>query len=199
MKSRYDDAMLENQRLQDRIDSMEFVRRNYSSSSRQHTNSSISGTNMYLPPTPPNRSARTPSVSRFASVERELEASIPPPYRSRESSVVRRTSRDYSSDRWSSRRDSITMGPYPDNEYITSNKQRPDRWSTTNAPKLSSPNNNSSSLPGSRNFSKEKLARNSSKEILFNIIHHYLNVSIALSSYEYGSLAKLNSFTILYH
>ena len=34
MKSRYDDALLENQRLQDRIDSMEFVRRNYNSSSR---------------------------------------------------------------------------------------------------------------------------------------------------------------------
>jgi hypothetical protein len=33
MKTRYDDALLENRRLQDRIDSMEFVRKNYNSSS----------------------------------------------------------------------------------------------------------------------------------------------------------------------
>ncbi|CAF3944729.1 unnamed protein product, partial [Rotaria magnacalcarata] len=50
IKSRYDDTILENQRLQDRIDSMEFVRRNYNSSSRHLLNSSMSGGNMYLPP-----------------------------------------------------------------------------------------------------------------------------------------------------
>ncbi|CAF4991879.1 unnamed protein product, partial [Rotaria socialis] len=64
-------------------------------------------------------------------------------------SVSRRTSRDYSSDRWSTRHDSSTIGPYADNELITSNKHRPDRWSNTNSPKPSSPNYNSSSLPGS--------------------------------------------------
>ncbi|CAM2701894.1 unnamed protein product [Rotaria socialis] len=149
IKSRYDDTILENQRLQDRIDSMEFVRRNYNSSSRHLLNSSMSGGNTYLPPIPPNRSGRAPSVSRYTSVERELDASIPLPYRSREPSVSRRTSRDYSSDRWSTRHDSSTIGPYADNELITSNKHRPDRWSNTNSPKPSSPNYNSSSLPGS--------------------------------------------------
>ncbi|CAF3472560.1 unnamed protein product [Rotaria sp. Silwood1] len=149
MKSRYDDLLLENQRLQDRIDSMEFVRRNYNSSSRQLMNSSTSGSNSYLPPTPSNRSTRGPSVSRFTSVERDMDLPIPPPYRSRESSVARRTSRDYSNDRWStSRRDSSSMSQYGDNEYTTSNKRRPDRWSTTNSPKTSSPNYNFSSLPG---------------------------------------------------
>ncbi|CAF2508626.1 unnamed protein product [Rotaria sp. Silwood2] len=148
MKSRYDDLLLENQRLQDRIDSMEFVRRNYNSSSRQHINSSASGTNSYLPPTPSNRSARGPSVSRFTSVEREMDLPIPPPYRSREPSVARRNSRDYSNDRWSTRRDSSSMSQYGDNEYTTSNKRRPDRWSAANSPKTSSPNYNFSSLPG---------------------------------------------------
>ncbi len=142
MKSRYDDALLENQRLQDRIDSMEFVRRNYHSSSRP----SIGGG--YLPAPSSNRSGRAPSVSRFASVERETESSIPPPYRSREPSVTRRASRDYSNDRWSSRGDSSSTGSFGDNDSKTSNKHRPDRWSTMNSPNMSSSNYNFSSLPG---------------------------------------------------
>jgi hypothetical protein len=143
MKSRYDDAVLENQRLQDRVDSMEFVRRNYHSSSRP---SVIGG---YLPAPSSNRSGRAPSVSRFTSVERETDPSLPPPpYRSREPSVVRRSSRDYSNDRWSSRRDSSSTGSYGENDMKTSNKRRPDRWSTMNFPNTSSNNNNFSSLPG---------------------------------------------------
>jgi hypothetical protein len=145
MKSRYDDALLDNQRLQDRIDSMEFVRRNYNSSSRQHINSA--GNNLHLPPTP-SRSGRAPSVSRFTSVEREVDPSNIPPYRSREPSVARRNSRDYSSDRWSNRRDSMTSAPYNENDFKTSNKRRPDRWSTMTAPNMSSSNYNFSSLPG---------------------------------------------------
>ena len=105
MKSRYDDSLLENQRLQDRIDSMEFVRRNYHGSSRP----SISGGG-YLPAPTPNRSGRGPSVARYTSVERETDSTVPPPYRSREPSVARRSSRDYSNDRWSSsRRDSSQL------------------------------------------------------------------------------------------
>jgi hypothetical protein len=132
---------LENQRLQDRIDSMEFVRRNYHSSSRP----SISGGG-YLPAPASSRSGRAPSVSRYASVEREIDPSVPPIYRSRESSVARRNSRDYSNDRWSSRRDSSTSGSYGENDVKTSNKRRPDRWSTMNSPNMSS--SNFSSLPG---------------------------------------------------
>jgi hypothetical protein len=154
MKSRYDDALLENQRLQDRVDSMEFVRRNYNSSTRPLYNSSISGGggggNSYLPPTSSSRSGRTPSVSRFTSVEREMDPSIPPPYRSRDPSVSRRNSRDYSNDRWSStsRRDSSTAGSYGENDLKTSNKRRSDRWSAVNSPNMSSSNYNFSSLPG---------------------------------------------------
>jgi hypothetical protein len=143
MKSRYDDAILENQRLQDRIDSMEFVRRNYHSSSRP---SVIGGG--YLPAPASNRSGRAPSVSRYTSVERETDPANVPPYRSREPSVSRRNSRDYSSDRWSSRRDSSTTAPYGENDMKTSNKSRPDRWSTMNSPNMSSFNYNFSSLPG---------------------------------------------------
>ncbi|CAF2190230.1 unnamed protein product [Rotaria magnacalcarata] len=174
IKSRYDDTILENQRLQDRIDSMEFVRRNYNSSSRHLLNSSMSGGNMYLPPIPPNRSGRAPSVSRYTSVERELDASIPPPYRSREPSVSRRTSRDYSSDRWSTRRDSSTIGPYGDNELITSNKHRPDRWPNANSPKPSSPNYNSSSLPGTIYLHVNELH---DLVIVFNILEFDLRVA----------------------
>ncbi|CAF1205039.1 unnamed protein product [Rotaria sordida] len=148
IKSRYDDLLLENQRLQDRIDSMEFVRKTKTPSSRHGSTSSASGANLYLPPTPSSRSGRAPSVSRFTSVERDTDSSIPPPYRSRESSVARRHSRDYSSDRWSTRRDSSSMSQHGDNEYTPSNKRRSDRWSTTNSPKTGSPNYNFSSLPG---------------------------------------------------
>jgi hypothetical protein len=140
MKSRYDDVLLENQRLQDRVDSMEFVRRNYHSS-----RPSVSGGG-YLPAPASNRSGRGPSVSRYTSVERETESSMPPPYRSREPSVARRSSRDYSNDRWSSRRDS--SGSYGENDVKTSNTRRPDRWSTMNSPNMSSSNYNFSSLPG---------------------------------------------------
>ena len=143
MKSRYEDVVLENRRLQDRVDSMEFVRRNYNSSSRP----SIAGG--FLPAPTSNRSGRAPSVSRFTSVERETESSIPPPYRSREPSVSRRNSRDYSSDRWSTRRDSSATGSYGESDSRTSNKRRPDRWSTMNSPNASSSNYNFSSLPGS--------------------------------------------------
>lgn len=128
---------------------MEFVRRNYNSSSRPLVNSSISGASSYLPPTPPTRSGRAPSVSRFTSVEREIEPSIPPPYRSREPSVSRRNSRDYSNERWSTRRDSSTFNPFNESDYLTSNKRRLDRWSTMNSPAMSSPSSNFSSLPGS--------------------------------------------------
>lgn len=138
MKSRYDDVLLENQRLQDRIDSMEFVRRNYHSS-----RPSVVGGG-YLPAPTSNRSTRAPSVSRFTSSERELDSSsIPPPYRSREPSVARRSSRDYSSDRWSTRRDSSSNNSYVDNELRSSNTNRSDRWSTTVSPNLTF-----SSLPG---------------------------------------------------
>ena len=125
---------------------MEFVRRNYNSSSRQLINSSMSGSgggNAHLPPTPSNRSGRGPSVARYTSVERETEPSIPPPYRSREPSVVRRSSRDYSSDRWSS-----TTASHYDNDYKTSNKRRSDRWSSIHPPNTSSSTYNFSSLPG---------------------------------------------------
>lgn len=141
MKSRYDDVVLENQRLQDRIDSMEFVRRNYHSSSRPSMSSGG-----YLPAPISNRSGRAPSVSRFTSVERETDPTIPPPYRSREPSVARRSSRDYSNDRWSSRRDSSASGSYGENDVKTSNKRRSDRWSIMNSPNSSS--SNYSSLPG---------------------------------------------------
>lgn len=143
MKSRYDDIVLENRRLQDRVDSMEFVRRNYNSSSRP----SIAGG--YLPAPASNRTGRAPSISRFTSVERETESFIPPPYRSREPSVSRRSSRDYSNDRWSSRRDSSAAGSYGDDDSRTSNRRRPDRWSTMNSPNASSSDYNFSSLPGS--------------------------------------------------
>ena len=145
MKSRYDDVVLEKQRLQDRVDSMEFVRRNYNSSSRQLLNSSAGG-NSYLPPAS-SRSGRGPSVARYTSVERETDPSLAPPYRSREPSVARRASRDYSSDRWSTRRDSTTNAPY-DHEFSSSNARRPDRWSTATAPNMSSSSYNFSSLPG---------------------------------------------------
>ena len=113
---------------------MEFVRKNYHPSSRTSVGAS------YLPPTPAGRSGRAPSVSRFTSVERETESSIPPPYRSREPSVSRRASRDFSNDRWSS------TSSRPENDYRTSNRRRPDRWSSAiNSPDLSY---NFSSLPG---------------------------------------------------
>ena len=113
---------------------MEFVRKNYHPSSRMSVGAS------YLPPTPNSRTGRAPSVSRFTSVERETDSSIPPPYRSREPSVSRRVSRDYSSDRWSS------TNSRPESDYKTSNKRRTDRWSTAiNSPDLSY---NFSSLPG---------------------------------------------------
>jgi hypothetical protein len=145
MKSRYDDSILENQRLQDRIDSMEFVRRNYNSSSRLSVSGGSSG---YLPPTPSGRSGRAPSVSRFTSVERETDPSLPPPYKSREPSVSRRTSRDYSNDRWGERRDSTTANTYGENDSKTSNRRRPDRWSSVNSPNMNSSTYNFSSLPG---------------------------------------------------
>jgi hypothetical protein len=147
MKSRYDDAMLENQRLQDRIDSMEFVRKNFNSASRLSVSGASSG---HLPPTPSNRSGRAPSVSRFTSVERETDPSLPPPYKSREPSVSRRSSRDYSNDRWGQRRDSAsTNDSHGDNDLkTTSNRRRPDRWSTVNSPNMNSSNYNFSSLPG---------------------------------------------------
>ncbi|CAF3823618.1 unnamed protein product [Adineta steineri] len=144
MKSRYDDALLDNQRLQDRIDSMEFVRRNYNSSSRQLMNSGGGGGGgvSYLPP-PSSRSGRAPSVARYTSVERETDPLLPPPYRSREPSVARRASRDYSNDRWSTRRDSTTN----DHDYTSSNMRRPDRWSSMTSPNMSSSTYNFSSLP----------------------------------------------------
>lgn len=146
MKSRYDDVVLENQRLQDRVDSMEFVRRNYSSS-----RPSIGGG--FLPAPMSNRTGRAPSVSRFTSsssaYDSENESFIPPPYRSREPSVSRRNSRDYSNDRWTGRRDSSVAAPYGDNDLKTSNKRRPDRWSNMNSPSASSSDYNFSSLPGS--------------------------------------------------
>ena len=142
MKSRYDDIVLENQRLQDRVDSMEFVRRNYSSS-----RPSIGGG--YLPAPLSNRTGRATSVSRYTSYDSENESFIPPPYRSREPSVSRRNSRDYSNDRWTGRRDSSVAAPYGENDLKTSNKRRPDRWSNTNSPNASSSNYNFSSLPGS--------------------------------------------------
>ena len=144
MKSRYDDSLLENQRLQDRIDSMEFVRKNFNSTTRNLLNSSASGGANYLPPTSSNRSGRAPSVSRFTSVERETESSIPPPYRAREASTSRRNSRDYSADRWGARRDSSTTGSLSENDFKPSNRRRSDRWST-----VTSPNMNSLPLPGS--------------------------------------------------
>ena len=141
MKTRCDDALLENQRLQDRVDSMEFVRRNYHSS-RGLINSMANGSSSYLPPTIPNRtSGRATSMARFTSVERETEPTIPPPYRSREPSVARRNSRDFSTDRWANSGNSRS-----ENESITSNKRRSNRWSSNFT---DSPNQNDfSSLPG---------------------------------------------------
>ena len=116
---------------------MEFVRRNYHSS-----RPSILGGG-YLPAPASNRTARAPSVSRFNSNELDSDSSIPPPYRSRESSVARRTSRDFSADRWSTRRDSSTANSYLENDSRSSNRLRSDRWSTSISPSL-----NLSSLPG---------------------------------------------------
>ena len=88
-------------------------------------------------------------TSRFTSVERETEPSLPPTYKSREPSVARRTSRDYSNDRWGQRRDSAsTNDSYGDNDLKTSNRRRPDRWSAANSPNMNSSNYNFSSLPG---------------------------------------------------
>ena len=126
--------MLENQRLQERIDSMEFIRRNYASSSRQYVKASSTGiSNLHSLPPPPsssNRSGRAPSISRFASVERETDSFFSPPFKSREPSVARRCSRDYSNDRWSTKRDSFTIGQYAENNSMKSNKHRLDCWST---------------------------------------------------------------------
>ncbi|CAF1485543.1 unnamed protein product, partial [Didymodactylos carnosus] len=146
IKTKYDDSLLEIRRLQDRIDSMEFIRRNINTSStippsantsRILTNTYSSGSNSspssYLAPT-----SRRQSMSRFTSVEREL---LPPPYTPREPSVARRISRDYSTERWqnnnsnnsntnSLRRDSSNDG---NKISLTNSRRGPDRWSSSSS------------------------------------------------------------------